>query len=465
MRIAQPRRRTRLPVRSLTGLILATVPAVSTVAVADINPWIQSNLYNPSKWDTAGPETDTPWLHPGTWTPGQDWGWFSGNAQAPNILGSWGGVRDELEMKGVSFSMAYSGQLAANPVGGETPDGASWIGDWSLATFVDFQRWFGSPHRTYFTASFDLGTGNIGLTPDYVGNYFPVQLSSSGDPHPQTRLVHAAFGAQLFGDSTEFVAGRIITGDDFATVQRACTSLNQSVCGNPIAGASTVSFPTYPNAAWGARGKVKPGDSWYAQAGAYLVYPDLFDPDLHGVEFDAPDGSGVLAIGEGGFNVGKRAGASGLPGTYKAGAYVDTETLTNIQTGADQRETWGAYMMGEQMVYGEDDSYSNGLWVWLALSYAPPDVNDVTFMAAGGLSYVGPFAARPNDTLSFVAAAGVFSTYLPGQSVETVLELNYRAQILPAVYIQPDVQYVINPDGKSSIDDALVVGFSVGATF
>jgi porin len=446
-------------------LALVAILGSPTFGTADINPWIQSDHYNPAKWDTAGPETDTLWLHPGTWTPGQEWGWFSGNLQSPNIFGSWGQTRDELELKGISFAAAYTGQLAANPVGGKIPNGASWIGDWSVATFVDFQRLLGSPQRTYFTASFDLETGSIGLTPKYVDNFFPVQVSNSSDPHPQTKLVHLALGTQLFDNTAELVGGRIITGEDFAWVQRACSSLNQSICGNPFAGASNISFPTYPNAVWGTRFKVKPGDRWYAMAGAYLVYPDLGDPDLHGVEFGAPDGSGILAIGEAGFNLGRRAGKSGPPGTYKAGYYYDTETLTNLQTSADQRNTWGVYAMGEQMLYGEDDSYSNGLWAWASLSYAPPDVNDITFMAAGGLSYIGPFPDRPNDTLSFIAAVGVFSDYLSGQNAETLLELNYRAQILPAVFIQPDVQYIINPDGKSSIDDALVVGFAIGATF
>lgn len=55
---------------------------------ADINPWIASEYYNPAKSDTAAPETDTPWMHPGTWTPGQNWGWLSGNTQAPNVFGN-----------------------------------------------------------------------------------------------------------------------------------------------------------------------------------------------------------------------------------------------------------------------------------------------------------------------------------------------------------------------------------------
>ncbi|MEX3009855.1 carbohydrate porin [Hoeflea sp. TYP-13] len=390
---------------------------------------------------------------------------MSGNPQASNILGSWGGIRDRLELNGVSVSVSYLGQFATNPVGGRTEGGASWIGDWTVATFVDFQRMLDIDQRVYFITSTNLQTGNTGLSPNYVGNLYPVQLSSSDAPAPHPSLVHLALGAQIFDDTTEVVGGRILAGDDFAFLSQACSSLNQDICGNPLAGASSINFPTYPNASWGARLKVKPGQSWYAQAGAYLVYPDLGNPDEHGIEFGSPDGAGVLSIGETGFNVGKRAGRPGLPGTYKFGGYYDTERMTDLMSGTDRRNTWGVYAMGEQMLYSENDDYSNGLWAWLALSYAPPDVNQIEFMAAGGLTYVGPLSTRPHDAVSFVAATGVFSDSLPDQSAETVLEFNYRAQLLPVLYIQPDIQYVINPDGYSNTDNALVLGFAIGATF
>ncbi len=451
-----------------SGAAVAAAMALCLLPVdtrADINPWIKSTLYDPAKWDSAGPETSTPWLHPGTWVPNQDWGWLSGNLEAPNMTGSWGGLRDRLELRGVSFGAAYLGQFASNPVGGDTEGGSSWIGDWNVGTFVDVGRLFETDRRTYFHASVDLHTGNIGLSPKFVGNRFPVQLSSSSSPGPQFKLVHLAVGAQLFDNTTEIVAGRLLASDDFASLPQACASLNQDICGSPFAGITGISFPSYPNAAWGARLKYQPGQAWYAQGGAYLVYPDLFDPHSHGVQFGAPDGSGILAMGEVGFNVGRRAGGAGLPGTYKFGGYYDTERLTDLATGAGQRVTWGVYAMGEQMLFRESGSESNGLWAWLALSYAPPDVNAVEFMAAGGLTYVGPIPGRPNDSLSFVAATGVFSDRLAGQGAETILELNYRAQLRPALFVEPDIQYVINPDGKSTVDDALVIGFAIGATF
>jgi carbohydrate-selective porin OprB len=95
--------------------------------------------------------------------------------------------------------------------------------------------------------------------------------------------------------------------------------------------------------------------------------------------------------------------------------------------------------------------------------HEPP--TQITFTLACGLSHVGLFEDRPNDAVSLIAATGVFSDDLSGQNAETILEANYRFQVLPALHIQPDVPYIIDPDGRSDIDDALVIGFSLGAVF
>lgn len=456
----------------LTWIAFLAVIFFNFAARADINPWIANNVYDPEKWDTSGPETGTPWLHPPTWTPNQDWGVFSGDLNSTAVTGSWGGFRDELIEDGVFFSAAYFGQPAGNPVGG-LDQGGSYRGDLGLASFFDMERlvgWKGG----FLTASFSYKDGNDTLTTRYVGNQFPVQLPSFDDDDAATRLVHLAYGQQLFDNNAELVAGRVIAGEDFASLRLACTSLNQAICGNPIAGAQSISFPTYPSATWGARFKVKPGTGWYAQTGAYLVYPNFRDPDDHGVEFGAPDGSGVLALGEFGYLVGRHRGENSVPGKYKIGGYYDSEELIDLSSGESERGTWGLYAMGEQMLYAEDETFNEGLSAFLALSYAPPDLNRIEFMAAGGLSYKGPIEGRPSDAISLIGAYGDFSSDLAsgerargtsGQTGEGLVEVNYRLQIAPWVFAQPDLQWIINPSGRSDIDDALVVGLGFGVVF
>ena len=421
---------------------------MASTANAGINPWIAADIYDPQKWDTAGPQTATPWLHPPTWSPGQDWGVLSGRLNdSTAISGSWGGVRDDLRKKGIAIISSYFGQPAFNPVGGIKEGESSWLSNVNLGVYLDLQRlisWSGG----FFLADLDWRTGGRGLTAEAIGNQFPVQLANGDNA---TRLVHLAFGQELFDNTVELAAGRIITGEDFATIRLACTSLNQAICANPIAANQSISFPIYPFGVWGARLKAKPGMSWYSQVGAYAVYPDFRNPDDHGVRFSLPDAAGILALGEIGYVVGHYRGDNGLPGKYKIGGYVDGERLSNLKTGQPERGTWGIYGLAEQMIYSEDTSYTQGFSAWLALSYAPPDLNLIEFMAAGGLSYAGLIPGRTKDALSFICSYGRYSRDLrsrqqatgePIQSAEVLLELNYRIQMTSWLFLQPDVQVI-----------------------
>lgn len=70
-------------------ILLGAMPAE-----ADLNPWIAVTQYDPRKWDTDGPNTATPWLHPPTWAPDQGWVVLSGHGRTADALtGSWGGHR------------------------------------------------------------------------------------------------------------------------------------------------------------------------------------------------------------------------------------------------------------------------------------------------------------------------------------------------------------------------------------
>jgi carbohydrate-selective porin OprB len=50
----------------------------------------------------------------------------------------------------------------------------------------------------------------------------------------------------------------------------------------------------------------------------------------------------------------------------------------------------------------------------------------------------------------------------PAQGSEVLLELNYRLSLADWLWLQPDVQGLIHPRGRSDIADSLIVGFSLG---
>ncbi len=458
--------------RAAAVLALALLVVLSPVAArADINPWIASSVYDPAKWDSGGPYAATPWVHPPPYEPDMGWGMLdpssaieTGNwKKMSGFTGSWGGARDKMMEYGIAFSSAYFGQLAANPVGGAVEGGVSWRGDLAGGLFVDLERLAGWD-RTYFTASADWKAGNPTLSVNYVGNQLPVQLDSFDDPNV-VRLVHLALSKQLFDNTAEVVLGRIITGEDFATLRLACTSLNQAICGNPIAGGQSIDFPTFPSAVWGGLVKLKPGNQWYAQAGSYLVYPNFRERTDNGVNFSAPEGSGALSLAEFTYLTGSEIKRPGLPGRYKFGGYYSTEKLARFKAsdGKDPvRGFWGLYLMGQQMVWSENDANTEGISVWGAVSYAPPDRNRVQFMAAGGALYQGIVPSRNDDGLAFVAAYASFSDRLSDVTGELLLEVNYRFTLTPWLWVEPDLQGIIHPAGLSDVPDALVAGFAVG---
>jgi porin len=464
-------------------LVLAIFAVLGSrhVASAAINPWMASSVYNPQKWDTAGPDTATPWLHPPPYEPNQGWGMLDPSSafldghwhDYTNLTGSWGGARDTLMEHGLAFSAAYFGQLSANPVGGVVEGQTTWRGDLAVGVFADLER-IANWDRTYFTATFDWKDGTNSLTHAYIRNQLPVQLDN-GDDDGATRLVNLAIGKQLFDNDAEVVLGRLVTGEEFATLRLACTSLNQGICGNPIAAAQSISFPTFPFGVWGGHFKVKPGDSWSAQIGSYLVFPSFRDPSYHGTNFSAPEGSGALTLAEVQYLTAQRVPGS-LPGRIKLGGYFDTEELTNVETKTPVRGTGGVYLMGQQMLFssGKSGTVSEtdvGLSGWLSLSWAPPNRNRVSSMVAGGLSYQGILPSRPWDGLAFIAAYANYSSDLrdgqrargePLQHGEVILELNYRWSLASWLWLQPDIQGVIQPQGRSDIPDAIAVGIAIG---
>ncbi len=102
------------------------------------------------------------------------------------------------------------------------------------------------------------------------------------------------------------------------------------------------------------------------------------------------------------------------------------------------------------------------------------------YFFTAGVASRGIFESRPIDVAGFGIVYGSFSSDLSDaqqreqqldptvgvQDYETVLEWTYRFNLRKgALFIQPDIQYVINPGGTGQINDALVLGCQIGFNF
>lgn len=114
----------------------------------------------------------------------------------------------------------------------------------------------------------------------------------------------------------------------------------------------------------------------------------------------------------------------------------------------------GYYSAFEQMVYKEnkkDEKDSQGLTVFGQFGWAPEDRNDVSRYLGGGLHYKGIIPKRDDDILGLGTAIAGFSNRLKSvdgrYGQETSIECFYRIKLTPWMYIQPDIQYIMNPNG------------------
>jgi porin len=216
------------------------------------------------------------------------------------------------------------------------------------------------------------------------------------------------------------------------------------------------------------RAIVQPIEQIHVAAGIYNADPDVTKDGRHGVDFALDPDDGVLAIAEAGYRWNQAADAAGLPGSVTFGGYFDSSDFDFLDESGRSREgNYGFYLLLDQMAYREGGRGSDqGLTPWAALTLAPDQqINTIPFSAAGGLVYQGLISGRDDDLTALAVYYGRFSDKLQDQNAETVIEANYRLQLAPWLYLTPDFQYVIRPNGQSDIDDAAVFGGEIGIDF
>ncbi len=152
------------------------------------------------------------------------------------------------------------------------------------------------------------------------------------------------------------------------------------------------------------------------------------------------------------------------------GYTTSLDHLNKVDSSGDPVErngTYGFYGLAEYDVYHEATDTDQELTLFGRAGMADPKVNRLAWYFGGGLVYTGLFPGRNFDQTGIGLAAAVNgkdykrSQRKAGQSVENAeitLELTHAIYVNSNLFVQPDVQYVINPDTVRGRDNALVLG-------
>jgi porin len=137
-----------------------------------------------------------------------------------------------------------------------------------------------------------------------------------------------------------------------------------------------------------------------------------------------------------------------LPGRLKAGVYLHQHlNKANDHIGRRDsvyRNNHGYYLMGEQEIWNGAAHKSLGLFI--QLGFSPKRVNYNYYYAGAGVNYTGLLSRECRDVAGLAVA---HDGLRGGAGKETAIELTYRFPLFRFLFLQPDIQYIINPAGTS----------------
>lgn len=374
---------------------------------------------------------------------------------AAHLFGDWGGVRSSLAEKGITVESILTNDLIANVSGGLNRS-AVLLGNYDLTGSLDTEKaglWSGGTLFAYVL-------GDYGDSPSKsVGD---LQVTDNIEAYSTAKLYEFFYDQSMFNKKLSLLVGLHDYNSEFCSLEYAGGLINSSFgIGNQIAQVGPSIFNTTSLA---VRAKVQPTEGSYLLSALYDGVPG--DPNNQkGTRIRFDNGDGLFWGTEVGL---QRAEGDESSRYYKAGVGFWYHTKDFEDFNGEPRDTnHGLYFLGEAMVLPEDGQVEQGLGIFAEYGTADPSVNQVGSSIRAGLSYLGLFAGRDDDSLSLGYARAengndFMESNPDSHRAETALELSYTAQVLPYLSVQPDLQYIINPSMDRSIDNALVLGLRVG---
>jgi porin len=389
------------------------------------------------------------------------------------LTGDWLGLRDTLAERGIAFGLDYTFDVMGVVAGGVSRKVAT-LDDWDLTLTIDADKLVGWQGASFFV--YGLGTGGR-----QVSKYAGVAQAVDNMEAPDTwKLYEAWFQQELLDGSLSLLLGLYDLNSEFDVIETASLFLQSSHGIGVDYAQSGLNGPSiFPTTSTAARLRYNPTERTYALFAVLDGVPG--DPDdQHGTQIIWRRTDGVLLASEAGYVQGSLDGEGddpyvkvGIGGWYYSANFDSIDTVDANGDPLRRGGNFGLYGLVEAMLWHEADR-AQGLSGWLRLGGANQHLNPFALYVGAGVVYTGPIPERDQDQVGFAIANAIAGNDLKdaaraaGASVEgaeVALELTYKAQLTGWLYVQPDVQYVINPGLSPDLDAALILGMRLGVRF
>ncbi len=279
--------------------------------------------------------------------------------------------------------------------------------------------------------------------------------------------LYEAWVEHVFSNKISVKVGLQEINEEFDASETRAVFLHSSHGVGGEFGSSGVTGPsTYPYTGLGIRVKQSYKEGYYVQLGVFDGVPgNPAAPKSTAIKLDSQEGA--LIVIEAGYEQGNVKVSGGVwryTATYDDILEVDSSAQPLNRKGND-----GFYGLVEVPVWTEADG--QGLVGFIRAGVADSDFNTIDgYWSAGGV-YTGLFSGRDTDQIGFaVVVTEAGQPYRQSQALigeqtnkrEVSVELTYKAPLANWAYIQPDIQYVINPGMNPVTDNTLLFGLRLG---
>lgn len=375
----------------------------------------------------------------------------------PNLTGNWGSTRTGLSNKGITFYLDLTQIMQGNLHGG-IKNGVTYAGSAAYFFIFDFEKmnfWNGASIMLGVDTQFGRSSNNnagasIAVNADAL---FPI-------PDSGVTALTTAIYTQSFSGKIQIELGLIhpvIDSNDFAYLP--LPFLNAGFAYNQV---FNISFQ-------------------YSLLGLHIYYHPI---ESLFIKFWALglDGTSEPALGF--FTAFKQPKAVtllnewnitikpyGLTGHQRLGALWSTKEFNilaqdpklqvgvDIVTGATQHGDWAIYYNFDQYLYVESDDPTQGIGLFGRFGLTSGIVNPCERFYDFGLNGKGIIPGRNKDTLGVGYYYSDLSDDIPININEHGMELFYRVEIIPSIYVTLDIQVIVDPTGdENSRKDIVVLG-------
>ncbi len=417
------------------------------------------------------------------------------------LTGNWNGARTNLEDAGIRFGLQEQSELWANVLGG-LRQAVVYDGLTTASVTLDLEKLVGWTGAKFFVNAFQIH--GRGPSANLDGN---LQVVSNIEATRDTKLYQLWLEQSLLEGRLTIRIGQEGANDQMMISQYSALLLNSSFGFPGLPAADLPSGgPNYPMATPFVRAQFQATDN-ITLVGALFngdpAPPGAGDPQLRdkgGIAFRLNDH--VLAFTEIWYSTNQGDKATGLPATYKLGAWYNSGyfsdqlrdtlglSLANpASSGVPLTHSAGFAIYGivDQMVWRKPGNAKQGVGVFLQVMGAPAAFNTSNLFVEAGLNWSAPLDGRDSDVfglgVSWLGISPAKRRYgsdvvfytgagAPYSGNETVLEATYLCQLTPWWSLQPDLQYIVNPGAgipigpdSKPLKNALVGGLRATITF